>query len=74
MNHLQLHREMSDVFHKLKKGTLNPQQAKELNNCAGKILKNAVIELKAIQMGFGVDVPLLAIKQINGNSHKKLKK
>lgn len=65
---------MSDVFQRLKKGHLNPQQAKELNNSAGKILKNAIVELKAIQMGFNVDVPLLGVKQLDaGRTRKELK-
>lgn len=82
MNHIQLHTELSGVFADLKKGTIKHQVAKELTNTAGKILKNAFIEMRALQMGFDVDVPLLGIKQVDAvklrkeietPKHKKLK-
>lgn len=61
MNHIELHKDMSDAFKKLKAGQYKPQLAKEIFNGAGKIINNAKTEIEAIKMGFIVEVPLLEI-------------
>lgn len=42
----EVREQLSDVFTELKAGTLTPKEASELNNCAGKIINSAKVELE----------------------------
>lgn len=47
MNNLkELREELSEVFARLKGGSLDAKDAKELNNSAGKIINSAKVELE----------------------------
>ena len=45
-NVTELRNELSRVFHELRAGTLEWKVAKELNNCAGKIINSAKVQLE----------------------------
>lgn len=63
MNHIQLHKELSEVYYGLKNKTISTKEAKEFANIAGKIINNSKGELAAIAMGHTVSVPLLGITE-----------
>lgn len=41
-----MRKELAGVFQKLKKGQLDPKEASQMNNCAGKILNSLRVELE----------------------------
>lgn len=61
MNHIELHKELSDTFKKLKSGKVDPKLAKEIFNGAGKIIANCKKELIAANLGIEIEIPLLEI-------------
>jgi hypothetical protein len=63
MDHVELHKNLSDVWNRLHKGQLKPGLADVLFNGAGKIMANSALELKAIQMGFPTESPFLNISK-----------
>lgn len=63
MNHIQLHRLLSETLLELKKGKIEPQMAKTIFNGAGKIIQNARNEIIAANMGVPIEIPLLGISK-----------
>lgn len=63
MNHIDLHNLLSDTLTKLKKGTIDPQLAKQIFNGSGKLIQNCRNELIAAHMGIPIEIPLLQISK-----------
>lgn len=63
MNHIQLHNLLSETLTQLKKGTIDPQLAKQIFNGSGKLIQNCRNELIAAHMGIAIEVPLLEISK-----------
>lgn len=74
MDHVELHRHLSESFTKLKSGILKPQLAKEIFNGAGKMINLAKAELTAIDMGAEIEVPLLGLRKGEIKKSKEAKK
>ena len=63
MNHIQLHKLLSETLIGLKKGTIDPSLAKQIFNGGGKIIANCRNELIAAHMGIEIEIPLLEISK-----------
>lgn len=63
MNHVELHELLSKALSDLEKDKINADKAKELFVGGSKLISNCKNEIKVIELGFEVDVPLMGIKK-----------
>lgn len=57
----EVRKELAEVFSNLKSGVIEPPQAKEMNNCAGKIISSCKVQLEYQHLkGQKVSIPFLA--------------
>lgn len=68
MDHVKLHKILSDTLENVLRNKIDRQEAMSIFRASRELISNSRNTLKAIEMGYAADVPLLGIKQLSHRS------